>query len=67
MNSIVMVNLYHPCCDIDIWTVDNSEDYRHALGQDYIPLPFLRTLLILAKMKFKTREQFIKYLQRNVK
>jgi len=42
MSNTIMVNLYHPCDEIDVWYVDTLEDMQAAIRQGYVPLDLIR-------------------------
>jgi hypothetical protein len=48
MGTAIMVNLYHPCDEIDVWYVDTLEDMQAAIRQGYIPLDLIRDAFRLA-------------------
>jgi hypothetical protein len=41
--KIIMVHLWHPCREIDVWTVETEEDKAIAISQGYVTLENLRT------------------------
>jgi len=43
-----MINLFHPCREVDMIVVDCAEDYLALTGQGYVRLDVLRSLVAAA-------------------
>lgn len=46
IEKIWMINIFHPCQEIDLWEVDTKDDYNAAIGQGYVPLEDLRAIVL---------------------
>jgi hypothetical protein len=43
--QICLINLNHPCREIDIWLTESQDDVATGRGQGYIPLTELRQIV----------------------
>jgi hypothetical protein len=48
MGNVIMVHLFHPCDEIDIWYIDTLEDMQAAIRQGYVPLDLIRDAFRIA-------------------
>ena len=43
---MIMVNLNHPCYELDVWVCETKQEVRDSIGQGYTPIEWIRRVTV---------------------